>query len=99
VAAIINLTMKMLPTMYPREFSDAISMSKCIRIKSPKGVTVSAVIQDKVADFLPKEVPLGTEVKLYCVLMCLSAEGPGMIVTEFQVPGAAETKMSKKAGE
>jgi hypothetical protein len=95
VAAIINLTMKMLPSMYPREFADSISTAKCIKIKSPKGVTVAAVIQDKVADFLPKEVPLGTEVKLYCVLMCMTADGPGMIVTEFQTPGAGKVEAPK----
>jgi hypothetical protein len=98
-AGILKLAMKMLPSMYPKEFADSISTSKCIKVKSPKGVTVAAVIQDKVAEFLPKEVPLGTEVKLYCVLMCMTAEGPGMIVTEFQAPAAAKAEAPKKAGE
>jgi hypothetical protein len=85
-ANVLKLTMKMLPSIYPKEFADAISMTKCIKVKSPKGVTVGAIIQDKVADFLPKEVPLGTEIQLYCVLMCMTPEGPGMIVTEFKAP-------------
>jgi hypothetical protein len=99
VADILKLAMKMLPSLYPKAFADSISASKCIKIKSPKGVTLAVVIQDKVADFLQKEVPLGTEVKLYCVLVCITAEGPGMIVTEFKAPNAAKAKEQKKAGE
>jgi len=88
VAAAIKLSMSMLPTLYPRGFVDALSMAKCIKVKSPKGTTVSIAIQDKVADFLPKEVPLGTEILVYCVLVCRTAEGPGLVVAEFKAPEA-----------
>jgi hypothetical protein len=82
----LTFSMSMLPTVYPRGFVDAISMSQCIKVKSAKGSLASLVIQDKVAEFLPKEVPLGTRIDIYCVLIGLTPDGPGMIVSEFQVP-------------
>ena len=88
LAKLVRFSMSMLPTAFPREFVDALSMSKCIKIKSAKGSTVTAAIQDRVADFLPKEVPLGTEIQVYCVLICLTADGPGLVVTEFEAPPA-----------
>jgi hypothetical protein len=92
MAKLLKFSMSMLPTLYQKGFVDTLSMSKCIKVKSPKGSTFSLAIQDKVADFLPDEVPLGTEIKLYCVLILMSADGPGLIVSEFEVPPAPEKK-------
>jgi hypothetical protein len=92
MAKLLKFSMSMLPTLYPKGFVDTLSMSKCIKVKSPKGSKVSLAIQDKVADFLPDEVPLGTEIKLYCVLILVSADGPGLIVSEFEAPPAPEKK-------
>jgi hypothetical protein len=92
MAKLVKFSMTMLPTVYPKGFVDSLSMSKCIKVKSVKGATVPLAIQDKVADFLPEEVPLGTEIKLYCVLVLVSADGPGMVVSEFEAPPASPKK-------
>jgi hypothetical protein len=88
MAKLLKFSMTTLPTVYPKGFVDSLSMSKCIKVKSPKGATFPLAIQDKVADFLPDEVPLGTEIKLYCVLVLVSADGPGLVVSEFEAPPA-----------
>jgi hypothetical protein len=92
MAKLLKFSMTMLPTLYPKGFVDTLSMAKCIKVKSAKGASVSLAIQDKVADFLPDEVPLGTQVTLYCVLVLISADGPGLIVSEFEAPPAPEKK-------
>ena len=88
VADMIKLSASMLRDMYPPEFTASLSKSKCVQVKSPKGVIVSLAIQDKVAEFLPKEVPLGSEILAYCVLVCMLPDGPGMVIADFQVPAA-----------
>jgi hypothetical protein len=92
MAKLLKFSMSMLPTLYPKGFVETLSMSKCIKVKSTKGSTVFLAIQDRVADFLPGEVPLGTEIKLYCVLVLVSADGPGIVVSEFEAPPAPEKK-------
>lgn len=92
MAKLLKFSMSMLPTLYPKGFVDTLSMSKCNKVKSPKGSTFALAIQDKVADFLPDEVPLGTAIKLYCVLVLVSADGPGIIVSEFEAPPAPKKK-------
>jgi hypothetical protein len=82
----IQLSMRMLRDLYPQQVVDSVSMSKCVKVKSPKGSIVSVAIQDKVADFLPKEVPLGTEIKVYCLLICMTADAPGLLISEFEGP-------------
>ena len=98
LAKFLKFSMTMLPTLYPKAFVNTLSMSKCIKVKSTKGSTVSLAIQDRVADFLPDEVPLGTEIKLYCVLVLVSADGPGIVVNEFEAPPAPEKKTGSSQG-
>ncbi len=86
LAKLLKFSMSMLPDMYPKEVLDTLSMSKCIKVKTPKGATVSLAIQDKVADFLPEEVPLGAQIKLYCLLILMTADSPGILVSDFQSP-------------
>ena len=95
LAGVIKFSMSMLPTVYPREFVNALSGSKCVKVKSLKGTTVSLAIQDKVAEFLPQEVPLGSRMTAYCVLVCMTADGPGLIVAEFQTRKAAIDEQSR----
>lgn len=85
LAGIVKMTMTMLPTVYPKNFQDSIAMAKCIKVKSAKGVMVTVAIQDPVADFLPKEVPIGSTFKIYCILMGMASDGPLMLVNEFEV--------------
>jgi len=87
-AGVLKLVMTMLPTVYPKPFAEALSESKCIKVKSAKGASLQVATQDKVAEFLPAEVPLGSNVKVYCLLMCMTADGPGLLVTEFEAHAA-----------
>lgn len=91
VAGMIKLSAKMLRGIYPQPFVDALAMSQCVTVKSPKGVSVTLAIQDKVAEFLPKEVPLGTEILVYGILVCMTADGPGLVISEFEVPDPSKT--------
>ncbi|MEW6532662.1 MAG: ankyrin repeat domain-containing protein [Thermodesulfobacteriota bacterium] len=86
MAGVLKFSMTMLPTVYPKELMDTLSKTKCINIKSPKGSIVTVAIQDKVADFLPEEVPLGTEIQVYCLLIAMTDKGPGILVSEFEAP-------------
>jgi len=86
VADVLKLLITMSRDMYPAGFVNTLSQSKCIKVKSPKGSTVAVAIQDRVADFLPKEVPLGTEIQIYCLLICMTADSPGILVNDFQAP-------------
>lgn len=81
---LILFTMSMLPDVYSPQIKRAMSERKCIRVKSEDGNYVVLAIQDKVAEFLPEEIPLGSPVNLYCVLVCVAADGPCIVVTEFQ---------------
>lgn len=86
MAGVLKFSMTMLPTVYPKELMDTLSKSKCINVRSPKGSVVTVAIQDKVADFLPEEVPLGTEIQVYCLLIAMTDKGPGILVSEFEAP-------------
>jgi len=62
-----------------------VSISKCIKVKSPQGQTVSMYIQDGVAAYLPEEVPLDASLTLYVAFIYVRADGPpGVLVNEFE---------------
>lgn len=85
LAGIVKMTMTMLPSLFPKDFQDSVAMAKCIKVKSAKGAVVTLAIQDPVAGFLPKEVPIGSTLKIYCILMGMASDGPLMLVNEFEV--------------
>jgi hypothetical protein len=63
---------------------DTLPVSKCIKVKTAKGQTTSLYIQDRVAEYLPKEVPLGTTFNIFGDLLFLGKDGPGILINEFQ---------------
>jgi len=67
----------------PKDQVDALAITRCIKIRSPKGKQLRIFIQDVVADFLPKEVPLGSSITLYAVHLFTGPNGPGLLVNEF----------------
>lgn len=70
----------------PKEFVAQTPISKCINVKSAKGVTTSLFIQDKVAEYLPREVKLGESIDVFCDFLYVGKTGPGLVVNEFLQP-------------
>jgi Peptidase family M23 len=62
---------------------ESIPVSRCIKIKSPKGKVLSVFIQDVLSESLEKEVPLNGKLTLYATLIYFDQQGPGMIMNEF----------------
>jgi hypothetical protein len=73
----------MLMADIPKDQVDALAITRCIKIRSAKGKALRIFIQDEVANFLPKEVPLGSVVTLYVVHLFTDPSGPGLLVNEF----------------
>jgi len=59
-------------------------ISRCIKVRSAKGAQQRVFIQDLVADFLPKEIPLGHRLTLFAVHLYTTPDGPGLLVNEFK---------------
>mgnify|MGYP003463088609 CR=1 FL=1 len=68
----------------PKQTVDTLPVSKCIRVNTAKGQTTSMYIQDRVAEYLLNEVPLGAMVSVFGDLLFLGKDGPGILVNEFQ---------------
>jgi len=75
----------------PKEILERTPMSKCITVKSAKGAAVSLFIQDKVADYLPREVKLGENIEVFCDFLYIGKTGPGLLVSEFTKPDSSGT--------
>lgn len=66
-----------------------LKITRCIKVRSAKGKQVQLFIQDVVADFLPKEVPLGSGLTLFAVHLFTGQDGPGLLVNEFRTEDMA----------
>lgn len=62
---------------------ESVPVSRCIKVKSPKGKVLSVFIQDVLSESLEKEVPLNGKLTLYATLIYFDQQGPGMIMNEF----------------
>jgi hypothetical protein len=67
----------------PKVQVDALQVTSCIKVRSAQGSEVRMFIQDVVASFLPKEVPLDSSVTLLAIHVFTSAQGPALLVNEF----------------
>ena len=77
------LKRSMIATGIPTAFVEAVPLSRCIKVRSAKGALASVFIQDKVAEFLPGEVPLGSALTLYAIHVFTGPDGPGLLANEF----------------
>jgi hypothetical protein len=77
------LNKSMVTAGLPKAQVDALQVTSCIKVRSAKGKELRMFIQDVVASFLPKEVPLGNSVTLLAIHVFTTAEGPGLLVNEF----------------
>jgi hypothetical protein len=73
-----------------RMWDDAVPITLCIKIRTAKNKIVPLFIQDRVAEFLPKEIPLGGAVAFFAVHMFTSPDQIGLLVNEFS--GASAVK-------
>ena len=62
-------------------------ITTCIKFKSEKGHVFNAFIQDRVGEFLPKEVKLGQKISIYAAYIYFNdiTKNPGLAVNEFEV--------------
>jgi hypothetical protein len=81
----------MIAAAVPKDRVEAGQIGSCIKVRSAKGQVVTLFVQDKVAEFLPKEVPLGSQVTFFVMHVFTGSDGPGLLVNEFStdngVPG------------
>ncbi|WP_139031527.1 M23 family metallopeptidase [Bradyrhizobium sp. ORS 375] len=73
----------------------AIGVSNCITVRSAKGRDLKVFVQDVVYGFLPREVKVGGRLTLYAVHVYTAAEGPGLLVNEFQTAQPAAPAASQ----
>jgi hypothetical protein len=75
----------------PKAQVDALLITSCIKVRSAQGKEHQMFIQDVVASFLPKEVPLDTPVTLLAIHVFTATAGPGLLVNEFMAePGGGD---------
>ena len=77
------LTRTMITAGIPKNQVDTLQVSGCIKVRSAGGKELRIFIQDVVASFLPRQVPLGASVNLFAIHVFTSPEGPGLLVNEF----------------
>ena len=67
-----------------KEVVEKTPITKCIKVKSQKGTTTSLFIQDRVAEFIATEVPVGSAFTVFVDFLFVGSSGPGLLVNEFQ---------------
>jgi hypothetical protein len=80
---------------------EALPVSRCIKVRSGKSRILSLFIQDPVAEFLRKEVTLGSQMTLYAIHVFTDPDGPGLLVNEFAAAtagNAAALSVGKASG-
>ena len=60
-----------------------VPVTRCIKVRSAKNQLVQLFIQDRVSEFLPKEVPLGSALTLFVVHLYTTSDRVGLLVNEF----------------
>ncbi|CAL75731.1 hypothetical protein; putative signal peptide [Bradyrhizobium sp. ORS 278] len=86
-------------TMTGFDPTGAIGISNCITVRSAKGKQLKVFVQDIVYGFLPREVPVGGKLTLYAVHLYTSADGPGLLVNEFQTAQPSAQPSGKPPSE
>jgi hypothetical protein len=84
------LDKSMIKAGVPKAQVVALQVTSCIMVRSVQGKELRMFIQDVVASFLPKEVPLGSPVTLLAIHVFTTAEGPGLLVNEFLAEAASD---------
>ena len=64
----------------PKDMVEATRITRCIKVRSSKNRVLPVFIQDQVAEFLPKEVPIGRTVTLFAIHVFTGRDGPGLLL-------------------
>ena len=80
----------------PKDQIETVKVTTCIDIRSATGKAMRVFIQDGIAGYLPKEVPLGKSLILYAVHLFTDANGPGLLVNEFKTGEGGDVRRSDK---
>ena len=72
----------------PKEMVEGTTITRCIKARSANGKVVPLFIQDRVSEFLPKEIPLGSPLTLFVIHVFTAPDGPGLLVNEFLAANA-----------
>jgi hypothetical protein len=80
----------------PKDQIETVKVTTCINIRSATGKALRVFIQDGIAGFLPKEVPLGKSLTLYVVHLFTDTNGPGLLVNEFKTGEGGDVQRSEK---
>lgn len=67
--------------------NDAVQITRCVNVRTAKNKVVPLYIQDQVAEFLLKEIPLGSAVTLFAIHMFTTSDRVGLLVNEFSAGG------------
>ena len=76
---------------------DELGVTRCIKVRSGKGTRLRLFIQDVVAEYLPKEVPLGSPLTLYAIHAFTAPDGPALLVNEFRTDASGDPKPMERA--
>ncbi len=68
-------------------WDDAVRITRCVNVRTARNKVVPLFIQDQAAEFLPKEVPLGSAVTLFVIHVFASPDKVGLLVNEFSAGG------------
>jgi hypothetical protein len=82
----LKKTMQMMGSVW----DEAVPITRCVNVRTAKNKVVPLFIQDPVAEFLPKEVPIGNAVTLYVVHIFTSPDQVGLLVNEFSAVDAGK---------
>jgi hypothetical protein len=80
----------------PKEQLATRQVTSFIKVRSAKGEELRIFIQDVVASFLPKEVPLGSPVNLLAIHVFSTVERPRLLVNEFVAEADGDPAASGK---
>jgi hypothetical protein len=90
------LNKSMITAGVPKAQVDTLQVTSCIKVRSAKGKELRMFIQDVVASFLPKEVPLGSPMTLLAIHVFTTADGPGLLVNEFVAEAEGDAAGGRK---
>ena len=66
------------------EILKQVPINSCVEVKTQGGAIVKMFIQDVLVDYLAEEVKPGEKLILYCDYLFWNANGPGILVNEFE---------------
>ncbi len=67
-----------------KEAVEKMVLTKCLNLKSAKGVVATVFIEDTIAERMVRQAKPGEVVEIYCSYLYISPAGPALLVNEFK---------------